>query len=52
MALVVVEKVVAGVEVNVVVKFGYHRRWSEMVVCEAHAPPLWAARPATYGQVV
>ena len=29
LALVVVVKVVAGVEVNVVVKFGDHQRWSK-----------------------
>ena len=36
LALVVVEKVVAGIVVQVVVKFGDHQRWSELVACGAH----------------
>ena len=49
LALVIVEKVVVGTEVNVMVKFGDHRRWSETVARGAHAPPLWAARGGASG---
>ena len=49
MAIVVVVKVVAGVEVNIVVKFGDHRRWSELAARGVHAQPLWAARGGASG---
>ena len=49
--LAIVMKNVAGVLMQVVVKFGDHRRWSEMVAREAHAPPLWAARGGASGHL-
>ena len=49
LALVGVEKVVAGSAVQVVVKFGDHRRWSEVAARGAHAQPLWAARGGASG---
>ena len=42
-------KVVAGVVMNIVVKFGDHRRWSESEARVAHAQPLWAARGGASG---
>ena len=48
----VVIKIVAGIVIYVLVKFGDHRRWSEPAARGAHAQPLWAARPASLGSVV
>ena len=47
--LVVVMKIVAGIVIYVVVKFGDHRRWSEPAARGAHAQPLWAARGGASG---
>ena len=45
-------KVVPHVVIVMSVKFGDHRRWSESEVRGVHAPPLRAARPASFGGVV
>ena len=47
--LVIVMKNVAGVLMQVVVKFGDHRRWSELAARGVHAQPLWAARGGASG---
>ena len=47
----VVLKIVDGVVIYIVVKFGDHRRGSETVARGAHAPPLWAARGGASGHL-
>ena len=47
--LVIVMEVVAGVVMQVVLKFGDHRRWSESEARGAHAQPLRAARGGASG---
>ena len=45
----VVEKVVHWVVSSVTVKFGDHRRWSDLAARGAHAQPLRAARGGASG---
>ena len=47
--LVIFMKCVAGLMMQIVVKFGDHRRWSELAARGVHAQPLWVARGGASG---